>query len=580
MRKQAKAVLVAAGALAVLAIWVTAPALSTGPYIPKPVDFEVRDRPVTVETAANHLLRAPKRFNLVGFRWRGARRASLRVRVRRSSARWSRWVQLGVNSDDSPDPDAREAKTSWNVSDPLWAGEADELQYRIKADRTVRAVHVHFVNSKGTATKLDRLRSGLLRAAHAAVTAVASPFGESARAQDVSQPEIVSRDQWGASACPPRALPQYGQVKLAFIHHTVTATDYAPQDSAAMVLAICRYHRNSNGWNDIGYNFLVDRYGKIFEGRAGGVDQAVIGAQAQGYNSQSTGIANLGTFSTTGQTNEALAALARLLSWKLALHGVPPQGTVAVVSGGGSTNRHPAGAEVTLNRISGHRDGDATSCPGDALYAQLPQLREMVTSDPRPPTTLALSSLRSRIPYGRKARLSGKLTAADGSPLAGQSVHVQGLGGRVAKSALATAVTDSAGVFAVNKRLVFNRTLQASFDGSPQLRPAHSAPLPIGVRPRLVASLQGALGPLQVGARVLVHGSVRPRKRTVLLLVDRQGTDGEFRRIVKTPVRARLGRVRTSYRFKKPGRYRIRLGVDKDARNFSARSTAILVGVG
>src|SRR6185503_14618684 len=126
------------------------------------------------------------------------------------------------------------------------------------------------------------------------------PFGESAGAQENVQPEIISRDQWGASACPPRAPPQYGEVKLAFIHHTVSATDYAPDDSAAMVLAICRYHRNSNGWNDIGYNFLVDRYGKIFEGRAGGVDQAVIGAQAQGYNSQSTGIANLGTFSTVG----------------------------------------------------------------------------------------------------------------------------------------------------------------------------------------------------------------------------------------------------------------------------------------
>ena len=80
------------------------------------------------------------------------------------------------------------------------------------------------------------------------------------------------------------------------MHHTVNANTYAPQDSAAIVLSICRYHRNENGWRDIGYNFLVDRFGQIFEGRAGGIDQPVIGAQAQGYNGVSTGVANLGTF--------------------------------------------------------------------------------------------------------------------------------------------------------------------------------------------------------------------------------------------------------------------------------------------
>ena len=89
-------------------------------------------------------------------------------------------------------------------------------------------------------------------------------------------------------------------MQLAFVHHTVSANDYGPEDSAGIVLGIAKYHRDTNGWNDIGYNFLVDKYGQIFEGRAGGIDQAVIGAQAQGYNSHSTGIANLGTFSEIG----------------------------------------------------------------------------------------------------------------------------------------------------------------------------------------------------------------------------------------------------------------------------------------
>ena len=83
-------------------------------------------------------------------------------------------------------------------------------------------------------------------------------------------------------------------MQLAFVHHTVNANDYAPEESAAIVLGIASYHRDHNGWNDLGYNFIVDQYGQIFEGRAGGIDQAIVGAQAQGFNSVSTGVACLG----------------------------------------------------------------------------------------------------------------------------------------------------------------------------------------------------------------------------------------------------------------------------------------------
>src|ERR687892_181999 len=116
----------------------------------------------------------------------------------------------------------------------------------------------------------------------------------------------------GAAGCASRVrptTPPYGAVKLAFVHHTVTATDYGPEDSAAMVLGICRYHRNSNGWNDIGYQFLVDKYGRIFEGRAGGMDQAVVGAQTQGFNAQTTGIANIGTHTDVPQSDAAIDAM-------------------------------------------------------------------------------------------------------------------------------------------------------------------------------------------------------------------------------------------------------------------------------
>ena len=148
-----------------------------------------------------------------------------------------------------------------------------------------------------------------------------------------------------------------------------------PTSRRSMVLAIAKYHRDTNGWNDIGYNFLVDQYGQVFEGRAGGVEQAVVGAHAQGYNSQSTGVAVLGTFSDVAIPEAAMASITQLLGWKLSLHGVPCEGGLTIVSGGGSLNRYPSGTPVALQRISGHRDGDSTECPGNALYAQLPELR-------------------------------------------------------------------------------------------------------------------------------------------------------------------------------------------------------------
>ena len=170
-----------------------------------------------------------------------------------------------------------------------------------------------------------------------------------------SKPAIVSRAGWGAGDCPPRRPPQYGQIKVAFVHHTVNANNYTRAEAPSIVLAICRFHRNSNGWDDIGYNFLVDRFGTLYEGRAGGMTRPVIGAQVAGYNSESFGVSNIGTFSSVPQTHEAIDAMARLIRWKLALHGVPSQGTVTIHSS--------SGAARTVQRISGHRDANNTECP-------------------------------------------------------------------------------------------------------------------------------------------------------------------------------------------------------------------------
>src|SRR5581483_5355744 len=121
--------------------------------------------------------------------------------------------------------------------------------------------------------------------------------------------------------------------------------------------------------------------GQLFEGRAGGVENAVVGAQAQGWNSQSTGVSVLGTYTQTPLSEAGLGAVARLLAWKLSLHGVAPNARVTLSSPGGSENRWRAGSQVQFDAISGHRDGDRTSCPGDALYAQLPEIRALAAGE-------------------------------------------------------------------------------------------------------------------------------------------------------------------------------------------------------
>ena len=186
-------------------------------------------------------------------------------------------MPLAVHGDHAPD-----TGTGERASDPVWAGGCDELQLRVSrraARRAARALRRRPAAGAGAPRAAPRPR----------------PSSRPRRSRDAAADHPARRVGRRRRAAARGA--DYGVVQMGFVHHTVTANDYTPDQSASIVLGIAKYHRDTNGWNDIGYNFLVDQYGQVFEGRAGGVDQAVIGAQAQGYNSQSTGVAVLGTFS-------------------------------------------------------------------------------------------------------------------------------------------------------------------------------------------------------------------------------------------------------------------------------------------
>jgi hypothetical protein len=189
-----------------------------------------------------------------------------------------------------------------------------------------------------------------------------------------ARPRIITRRGWGAD----ENLREGGfvytkKVKAAFVHHTVSGNNYACSQAPSVIRSIYRYHVVSSGWRDIGYNFLVDKCGNIYEGRAGGVAKPVMGAHTRGFNANSTGIAVLGTFGNTKPSAAAVTAVARLTAWKLGLYGANPRGKTYLKSAGG--NLYPKGNNVRLNVISGHRDGFATDCPGRLLYGKLGSAR-------------------------------------------------------------------------------------------------------------------------------------------------------------------------------------------------------------
>src|SRR6185312_2902629 len=299
-------------------------------------------------------LRAGRRFQLVGASWRGAR-GSVELRARLASGRWTRWA-------------------STDAGDPVWSGPADAVPLR-GARPLTGGLRLRFV-SVGDAAPAGR------------PLAVAAAGGA---------PPIVPRSAWDPhDTCHPRAPARYGRVDFAIVHHTESLSFYTPSESAAIVLGICLFHRDGNRWNDLGYDLLVDRYGTIFDGRAGGAGQPVTGAQAGGWNAVSTGVAMIGSFGVSPPPPAAVRSLERALAWKLSLAGVPALGAVTERSTGSdpADNRWRRGALVRFQRIAGHRDADLTDCPGNALYALLPQVRHAVAAlMPAPRDQLTLSPL-------------------------------------------------------------------------------------------------------------------------------------------------------------------------------------------
>ena len=386
-----------------------------------------------------------------------------------------------------------------------------------------------------------------------------------------------SRAEWGGEQCPTRGV-NYGSVRAAIVHHTVTANEYTRDQVPAAILAVCRFHRNTNGWNDIGYNFVVDSFGRIWEGRDGGIDEAVVGSQAQGYNSQTTGIANLGTFTAAPQTEAAISALARLIAWKLTNHGVRTSGTVKLTSAGGESARYPYGYTRAFQKVLGHRDTGRTACPGDQLYYQLSELRERIGE--RRPTGAKVrmtALLPELVSYSHDGvTFEGVLTDTQGAAVPGVTVELQRLR-RTGWKPIAEGVTDAEGDFAATARFKRNTILRWEFPGDGTYRPARGDGAVVAVAPLI--ELAASSTTAETGEQIDVFGTITPRKSAGLKLVIEYDDAGRWRRVARRKVRAERGAFTKRPSFDTPGRYRLSVRFAGDSVNAPAFSPSVEVTV-
>ena len=294
--------------------------------------------------------------SMVALTWaRSSRPPAIRIRSRRDGS-WQPWRPLPV-LEDMPDLGSAE-RTDVTGTDLVWVGAADGVQVDVQGSRPdgLTLVLLHPVRLRGR-----------------------TAFKEGTGTTDTTRtraprPELLRRGDWGANKKWRNGGPYYNDtIKQVHVHHTANSNDYSRDDVPGLIRGMYRYHTHNLGWSDIGYNFLVDRFGRTWIGRAGGARRPVRGAHTLGFNGTSTGVSVIGNFETATPNRKIIRAIAAVAAWKLDHYDRNPTGHTRVTSEG--SDKYAAGKRVRLPVIDGHRDTNDTACPGQHLYDALPRIR-------------------------------------------------------------------------------------------------------------------------------------------------------------------------------------------------------------
>lgn len=340
-------------------------------------------------------------FTVLGVTWdRTADLEGVEIRYRvRVDGDWTDWAGVGA-TDVAADADSQDAEGAQrDGTDPIVAVGADGVQIWAEAEvGTVTNLKAVLVDPGADPADVGELvdGTGTTAAAVAGASTGASTSGgatfrtlgtadadATVRTAALAQPGIISRAGWGADESLRGCTPDYSrEVVSAAVHHTASSNGYSAAAVPGIIRGFYAYHTRpeaagGRGWCDIGYNFLIDQFGRIFEGRAGGITSTVVGVHTGGFNSRTVGVAAIGDYSTYGASPQLAESISQLIAWKFAVHRITANTDVTMVSGGGAS-KYPAGTAVTFSTIYGHRDAALTSCPGQSLYNLLPDIRNRV----------------------------------------------------------------------------------------------------------------------------------------------------------------------------------------------------------
>lgn len=333
----------------------------------------------------------PTPFSMVALTGSDLTGTTARVRAKQADGSWSRWYHAETMADVSDDTDGAPRGTN-----PVYVGRATSVQIAVNRppDAPITTAppetgldagrDLGYIPATVEQSLAQNMSAVLITPPEAPVDTQWTP--PTAALGPGQPPNIISRSQWGAGTSGRCGGPFYGNgIRAAVVHHTAGGNDYAPEDSAAIMRSIYAYHTLTLGWCDIAYNALVDKYGQVFEGRAGGITKDVLGSHTGGFNSDVWGVSLIGDFETEPPTDVQIRTMGRLLGWRMALDKVNPLGVVDLQSAGGQHTVIPGGRTVRLPEIFAHRDVSNTECPGAAGYAALDEIRRLAANFNKPP---------------------------------------------------------------------------------------------------------------------------------------------------------------------------------------------------